>query len=248
MPGRLGPRFALEAGFLIALAVAAGIADLRPQLIVLVMAIAWLLVALIEFTADRLNAAGPAWRRAAFVPARKGAAEPPRSVTEPAREPDSATVVAPPPPPAPSAERERADEPAPAGEEAVPGAAVAEAQAQPPEPQAGEAERSEPLGAEPEAAAAPPEDAGEPDEEAVDDDEQPDADAPQSVEGLEPRAPRRWFWRRGRRDADDERGGRAHPPPRHVRLLPPAPRRSRASDEVAEIFDSPGDDVREPGP
>jgi hypothetical protein len=49
MPGRNGPRFALEAGFLILLAVLAGIADLRWQTIVLVMAIAWVLIALLEW-------------------------------------------------------------------------------------------------------------------------------------------------------------------------------------------------------
>ena len=37
MPGRHGSRFALEAGFLILLAVLAGLADLRWQAIVLVM-------------------------------------------------------------------------------------------------------------------------------------------------------------------------------------------------------------------
>lgn len=53
MWGRLGPRFALEAGFLILVAVALGIADLRPLVIILVMAGAWLLVSLIELLASR---------------------------------------------------------------------------------------------------------------------------------------------------------------------------------------------------
>jgi hypothetical protein len=53
MPGRLGPRFALEAGFLIVLAVAMGLADLDATAIVVVMAIAWLLVALVEWIASR---------------------------------------------------------------------------------------------------------------------------------------------------------------------------------------------------
>src|SRR5437764_13364600 len=48
MADRFAPRFASEAGLLILLAVAAGLADLRPALIVLVMAIAWLIVSLIE--------------------------------------------------------------------------------------------------------------------------------------------------------------------------------------------------------
>ena len=53
MPGRLGPRFALEAAFLILLAVGAGLADLSPTAIVLVMVAAWVIVAVIEFTAER---------------------------------------------------------------------------------------------------------------------------------------------------------------------------------------------------
>ena len=53
MPGRLGPRFALEAGFLIVLAVAMGLAELSATAIVVVMAVAWLLVALVEWLASR---------------------------------------------------------------------------------------------------------------------------------------------------------------------------------------------------
>ncbi|MBA3365597.1 MAG: hypothetical protein H0U03_07420 [Actinobacteria bacterium] len=53
MWGRLGPRFAVEAGFLILVAVALGFAELRPLSIVIVMAAAWLLVSLIELIASR---------------------------------------------------------------------------------------------------------------------------------------------------------------------------------------------------
>ena len=53
MWGRLGPRFAVEAGFLMLVAVALGFADLRPLVIVIVMAVAWLLVSLIELLASR---------------------------------------------------------------------------------------------------------------------------------------------------------------------------------------------------
>jgi hypothetical protein len=55
LPRRLGVRFALEALFLVALAVAAGLAHLRPLYIVAVMAVAWLLVALAEVTASRIE-------------------------------------------------------------------------------------------------------------------------------------------------------------------------------------------------
>lgn len=48
MQGGLGPRFALEAGFLIAVAIGAGVAQLSATAIVAVMAAAWLLVCLFE--------------------------------------------------------------------------------------------------------------------------------------------------------------------------------------------------------
>jgi hypothetical protein len=51
--GGPGLRFLLEAAFLIALAVAAGLAELSATTIVLVMAAAWLLVAAIEWLAWR---------------------------------------------------------------------------------------------------------------------------------------------------------------------------------------------------
>ena len=48
MLGGLGPRFALEAGFLIAVAIAAGVAQLSATAIVVIMVVAWLLVCLFE--------------------------------------------------------------------------------------------------------------------------------------------------------------------------------------------------------
>lgn len=53
MVGAPGLRFTLEAGFLIALAVIAGLAELSPTTIVIVMGAAWLLVAVIEWLAWR---------------------------------------------------------------------------------------------------------------------------------------------------------------------------------------------------
>ena len=55
LPRRLGTRFTLEALFLVLLALGAGLAHLRPLFIVAVMAAAWLLVALTEFTAARVE-------------------------------------------------------------------------------------------------------------------------------------------------------------------------------------------------
>lgn len=67
MPGRFGPRFALEAVFLIALAIAMGLADLSARAIVAVMAVAWVLVALVEWLASREAAARPdEWSNAAY--------------------------------------------------------------------------------------------------------------------------------------------------------------------------------------
>jgi hypothetical protein len=81
----LGPglRFALEAGFLIALAVVAGLAELSPTTIVLVMGAAWLLVAVIEWLAWREAPRLTRMVREEPVPtpadAALSAAEPPRS-------------------------------------------------------------------------------------------------------------------------------------------------------------------------
>jgi type IV secretory pathway VirB10-like protein len=80
----------LEAGFLVLLALVVGIADLDPLLIILVMAIGWLLVSLIEYFA---------WRQTQAVGL--------RSVDPaPAAVMDEAVVedVAPPPPPPPDPE------------------------------------------------------------------------------------------------------------------------------------------------
>jgi hypothetical protein len=112
MPGALGPRFALEAGFLILLAVALGFADLSPLLIILIMGLAWVLVSLIEYFA---------WRQGPRFPTRYAAAVgPPLEqgellVEEPAVPPPPPV---PPPPSAPAVEEEtiieaRTDEPRP---------------------------------------------------------------------------------------------------------------------------------------
>jgi hypothetical protein len=56
MGGGFAPRFAVEAVFLILLAVGAGFANLRAVVIVALMAGGWLLVSLIEFFAWRASA------------------------------------------------------------------------------------------------------------------------------------------------------------------------------------------------
>jgi hypothetical protein len=76
----------LEAGFLILLAAVVGLAELRPAVIVLVMAVGWLLVALIEYLAWRQTAGFPTVQRYAT------AAAPPPVTPPPAEE---ETIVAP---------------------------------------------------------------------------------------------------------------------------------------------------------
>ena len=130
MPAAVGPRFVLEAGFLVLLAVVVGFADLSPALIVLVMALGWALVSLIEYFAWRQQ--GAALRRFEAAPAPVMEEEvvedtPPPPPPAPAPPPAMATEeevvedVLPPPPPA------RAPEPAaPPEEETIVHPAVAE--------------------------------------------------------------------------------------------------------------------------
>src|SRR5690242_6355474 len=94
MPGRLGPRFAIETLFLIALAVGAGLADLETRWIVAIMVAGWLIVALLELTSERLWATVPAWRRPNYAPAVASApvveASDVELAPEPEPEPDAA--------------------------------------------------------------------------------------------------------------------------------------------------------------
>jgi hypothetical protein len=59
----LGPRFALEVAFLIALAIGVGFAELSPTAIVAVMGIAWLLVCLFELAVWAEGPRFPAFAR-----------------------------------------------------------------------------------------------------------------------------------------------------------------------------------------
>jgi type IV secretory pathway VirB10-like protein len=103
MPAAIGPRFVLEAGFLVLLAVVVGFADLSPALIILVMTVGWLLVSLIEYFAWR-QTQGLAMSRHDAVAAAPVVQE---QVVE--------DVVPPPPPPPPPP----APAPQPAEEETV---------------------------------------------------------------------------------------------------------------------------------
>jgi predicted lipid-binding transport protein (Tim44 family) len=111
MPRTLGPRFALEAGFLILLAVVLGFAELSPLLIILIMALAWVLVSLIEYYA---------WRQGPHFPTRYAAATGPAFEQEEVAVEERASPQPPPEPrptrqPPPVVEEETVVEPAPAG-------------------------------------------------------------------------------------------------------------------------------------
>src|SRR5687767_13274716 len=101
MPAAIGPRFVLEAGFLILLAVVVGLADLSPALIVLVMTVGWLLVALIEYFAWRQTVGFSMQRYATEEAAPPAPLAPPPPVQEEVVE-DMAPPPPPPPPPAPA--------------------------------------------------------------------------------------------------------------------------------------------------
>jgi hypothetical protein len=115
----VGPRFLVEAGFIIAVAVVAGVAKLSTLWIVVVMAIAWLIVAAVEIAVSRRRAPArtePAAAEAVLQPEPAPAPmveplpEPERprpqivAVPEPEPEPEP-EVVEPEPEPEPEPER-----------------------------------------------------------------------------------------------------------------------------------------------
>jgi hypothetical protein len=110
MPSRLGPRFLIEAAFLILVAVGLGFADLSTQWIVIVMAGAWLLTAAVEWLAVR--------RTRVVFPARAVVQWPGEDVAVPVAEPPPSAVEV----EAGPGEEAREDElvPAPVGWEAAP--------------------------------------------------------------------------------------------------------------------------------
>lgn len=118
MWGRLGPRFAVEAAFLMLLAVGLGLADQDWQVIVAVMAGGWVLVSAVELIAARRPA--PQWQRREQAPP---APAPEASEPDPSQEP-----------PADEAPVEPAPEPLPLPAEPVPIPEVAPEPLPQPEP------------------------------------------------------------------------------------------------------------------
>jgi len=219
LAGRPGLRFALEALFLILLAVGAGLADLRPLVIVLVMAGAWVLVALVEFAAER-SASAPL---AQLLP-RETAAHKDEDERVEWPLPEERTVVAPP-------EQRLPPEPEPVVPEPEPEPVVVESEPDPePEPEP-----------EPEPAPAPLLPAAEepmpPMDEPVAPEEEPVAPTEDTGEVVPAPRRRRSFFRRREREPEPE----PEAPPRHVKLLPrrTAPETSGVAEEVAELFDEP---------
>jgi hypothetical protein len=222
MPGRLGARFAIEALFLIALAVGAAYADLERKWIVLVMAGGWLVVALLELTADRIWAAAPPWRRpyymavpppraeAAAPPAEAAAAvEPAPSADEPEPEPEPVAQAEPAPEPEPPPEPVPVPEPEPEAATVVVRPAEPAAHLPEAELERHAEEEGPPVGEEP---------------------------SRPTLEPLEAAPKRRWFRRRRREEPAVEPP--LPEPPKHVRLLPPSEQTGATSGEVTEIFDT----------
>lgn len=111
----LGPRFLIEAGFIVAVAVVAGVADLSTWAIIGVVAAAWILVALVEMVV---------WARHATRRKTAGSTPPAEPPVRPEREtvpepvpsreaPPAPKIAAAPPPPAPEPAREPEPEPQP---------------------------------------------------------------------------------------------------------------------------------------
>ena len=86
MPGGFAPRFAVEAGFLILLGVGAGYADLRPIVIVALLAGGWVVVSLVELAVWRSQARPVGAYVPPPPPAPVAAEEEPEPDTEPVDE------------------------------------------------------------------------------------------------------------------------------------------------------------------
>jgi len=119
VPIGLGPRFLIEAGFIVAVAVVAGVERFSTATIVLVVGAAWLLVACVEFFSalarkrtTRLQAAGAPQSRPVAVPAEPPVALQPEPAPAPA--PDVEPGPTPEPEPKPEPPVVPAPEPVPA--------------------------------------------------------------------------------------------------------------------------------------
>ena len=116
----LGPRFLIQAGFIIAVAVVAGVEHLGTWAIIGLVAGAWIVVAIVEIGLWVRHAASPR-RPAAPRPSEPERLEPPPAVKRPEPRidpmpvptPEPPRIAAAPPPPAPEPEPETEPEPEP---------------------------------------------------------------------------------------------------------------------------------------
>jgi outer membrane biosynthesis protein TonB len=185
MPLGLGPRFVVEAAFLIAVAVAAGMLSLATPAIVAVMAGAWLLVAAVEWGLSRRAAARSGAREEAVATSDRSLVTRVEHPPEPLLEPEPFPEPLPPEP----VEEIREARPS----ELVPDGAPPP----PPEPLPPAVEEPEPVGARPELVAVPE---PEPEPEPV---REPEPDRAEVVRLGAPQEPREWnLW-------DLERAARA---------------------------------------
>jgi hypothetical protein len=227
---RLGPRFGLEAAFLIGVAVVAAIVELDWTGIIAVMFVAWLLVAAVEVAASRTRVA------AARAPAPPIDAPAPSDVAEPAGhvrvlEPAPAVPEAPPVEEvetpeavAPAIEPEPEPEPEPEAEGA---AAEAEPEAES-EPELEPEPEPKPAAAEPEPE---PEPASEP---------EPEPEPVAAAEPAEPEAPAEPEEPAEPKEPVEPEAEEAPPPPPDLTLLPalelePEPEPDREPEPVSAV-------------
>jgi outer membrane biosynthesis protein TonB len=109
----LGPRFLVEAGFIVAVAVAAGIEQVGTWSIIGLVAGAWILVALVELGLWARHAQRKPQPQRQQQPPLPPAPEPVVVRPEPVRAPEPPKIAAAPPPPQPEPEPEREPEPEP---------------------------------------------------------------------------------------------------------------------------------------
>jgi hypothetical protein len=119
----LGPRFLIQAGFIIAVAVVAGIERFGTWTIILLVAGAWLIVAAVELGLWARNSKSrgqaPAGPDPTIAPAPEPEPEPVVFQPEPPPMPIPPLTAAPPPPPEPEPEPETEPEPEPEPEPVV---------------------------------------------------------------------------------------------------------------------------------
>jgi hypothetical protein len=110
-----GPRFLVEAGFIIAVAVVAGIEHVGTWSIIGLVAAAWILVALLEMGlwARHAKTGRPGHERLEPAPQPPVARPEPVPVPAPVHTPEPPLIAAVPPPPGPEPESEREEKPGP---------------------------------------------------------------------------------------------------------------------------------------